>query len=121
MKNRKQTSGISSEQLDLFKKLAEAHPDIVIKGATMPYTSVNGNMYSFLSADGNLNLRLPDSIRNDFMAKFKTKLSEQHGAILKEYVVVPARLFKDMKELKKYMEPSYGYASSLKPKATKKK
>jgi len=40
---------------------------------------------------------------------------------MKEYVAVPDSLFKNTKELKKYLVLSYDYIATLKPKATKRK
>ena len=40
---------------------------------------------------------------------------------MKEYVEVPDALLKKTRELRKSFDLSYAYASSLKPKATKKK
>ncbi len=91
------------------------------KGNTMPYTSLNGHMYSFLSASGVLALRLGETERLDFIKKFKTKLMEQHGTVLKEYVVVPAVLLQDAKTLRPYFDLSLQYIRTLKPKPTKKK
>ena len=39
---------------------------------------------------------------------------------MKEYVAVPEKLLTKTKELKKYLELSYSYAKTLKPKSTKK-
>ena len=40
------------EAVALYETLLATHPEIERKGATMPYTSVNGNMFSLLTADG---------------------------------------------------------------------
>jgi TfoX/Sxy family transcriptional regulator of competence genes len=40
---------------------------------------------------------------------------------MQEYVAVPAALLRNTKELKKYINLSYEYAKTLKPKPTKKK
>ena len=40
---------------------------------------------------------------------------------MKEYVTVPDSLLKDTKTLRKYLELSYAYIKTLKPKSTKKK
>jgi TfoX/Sxy family transcriptional regulator of competence genes len=40
---------------------------------------------------------------------------------MKEYVAVPEGLLKNTKELKKYLDFSYEYAKTLKPKPAKKK
>ena len=67
----------------------------------MPYTSFNGNMFSFLDKHGSCGIRLPEKEREDFLKKYKTKLFETHGTVLKEYVTVPDDLLQKTKELKK--------------------
>jgi TfoX/Sxy family transcriptional regulator of competence genes len=107
--------------LALYEKLVATQEGMERKGATMPYTSVNGHMFSFLSKEGKMALRLPKGERENFLEKYDTELSVQYGAVMKEYVVVPDRLLRETEELKKYFELSYGYVSALKPKPTKKK
>lgn len=107
---------IPADKLALYDKLLESFPEIERKGATMPYTSHNGNMFSFLNPDGELALRLPEEDRIAFLKKYKTKLFEAHGTTLKEYVHVPPALFAKTKDLKKYMGLSYNYAKTLKSK-----
>ncbi len=51
----------------------------------------------------------------------KTKLCEQHGTVMKEYVEVPDALLKKTRELKRVFDVSYAYVSALKPKPTTKK
>ena len=87
----------------------------------MPYTSLNGNMYSLLTPDGTLALRLPSPDREAFLKRYKTTLCEQYGIVMKEYVRVPPALLRDTGALSKYLEVSYRYARSLKPKPTTKK
>jgi|GEM_PF-733237 len=48
-------------------------------------------------------------------------LCEQYGAVMKEYVRVPASLLQNTRALAKYLDVSYRYACSLKPKPTTKK
>ena len=43
------------------------------------------------------------------------------GSVMNEYVAVPDSLLENTKELKKYLDLSYAYAKTLKPKPTKKK
>jgi hypothetical protein len=109
------------EKVDLYKKMVDSCPDAVLKGDTIPYTSLNGHMYSYLSKDDTVALRLPDEDRAKFIDKYKTKLMEQYGVIQKEYVAVPDGLLRKTAELKKYFAISFNYVSSLKPKATSKK
>jgi TfoX/Sxy family transcriptional regulator of competence genes len=78
-------------------------------------------MFSFLTSAGKLALRLPEEERDAFIRKFKTRLCEQHGMVLKEYVEVPAALLKKTRELKEHFDVSCAYVASLKPKATTRK
>lgn len=105
-----------SKQIKLYDDLIQLFPEIEKKGKTLPYTSVNGNMFSFLSKDGEVSIRLLEIDRELFIKKYKSQLSVQHGVVMKEYVVVPEVLLKDRKELKKYFKLSFEYAKSLKKK-----
>lgn len=86
----------------------------------MPYTSLNGNMFSFLDNDGRLGLRLAEQQRTDFLRAHKTTLCEKHGTILKEYVLVPDAVFRNPARMAVYFKASREYARSLKPKPSKK-
>jgi len=108
------------ERVALYNKLVESHPGAERKGATIPYTSLNGNMYSYVSKDGFVALRLGKEDREAFLAKYKTTLVLSYGIIQKEYVTVPDTLLKKTNELKPYFDLSYNYAVTLKPKPTTK-
>jgi hypothetical protein len=112
---------ITADKLELYDNLVATNPAVERKGAAMPYTSVNGHMFSFLTPTGTLALRLPDDARDEFLKKHKSKLCEQHGKVLAEYVEVPDSLLRKTQTLKPYFDRSYAYVSSLKPKPTKKK
>jgi hypothetical protein len=120
MNSKKEKSNFPAEILRLYDQLIKNIPDIERKGATMPYTSLSGNMFSFLGEFG-LGLRLPEKERENFLKKYKTSLYKTHGTTLKEYVVVPEKLLSPLKELKKYFQMSYNYVNSLRPKLSKKK
>jgi len=112
---------IPTERLKLYNKLVEINPKIERKGKTTPYTSVNGHMFTFLSKDGIMGLRLSKIDREHFISKFNSHLMEQHGRIMKEYVSVPNTLLNDIDQLSEYFQKSFNYVSELKPKPTKKK
>jgi hypothetical protein len=107
--------------LALYEELVATNPDVERKGAKMPYTSLNGHMFSLLTQEGKLALRLPSEEREAFLIDFNTTLCEQYGRVMKEYVVVPDDLLAQTQELKKYFDVSYKYVGSLKPKPTKRK
>jgi hypothetical protein len=114
-------SAVPATKVDLYDQLIATHPEIERKGAANPYTSLNGHMFTLLHDSRRLAIRLPEDQREEFLKKHKTTLFEAYGAIMKEYVAVPDALLKNTKELQKYLELSYEYVRTLKPKATKKK
>ena len=112
---------VPSDKLELYEKLVATNPSVQRKGATVPYTSLNGHMFSYLSKQGKLALRLPAAEREAFLKKYKTKLCDAYGTVQREYVEVPDSLLASTRELKKFFDCSYAYVSSLKPKPTTKK
>jgi TfoX/Sxy family transcriptional regulator of competence genes len=120
MSSRK-SNNIPADKLSFYDKLIATNPKIERKGAANPYTSLNGHMFSYLNSSGSLALRLPKEEREKFLKKYKTTLFEAYGAVMKEYVTVPDSLLQKTDELRKYLDLSYEYISTLKPKPTKKK
>jgi hypothetical protein len=83
----KPTAGVVAlEKLALYEKLVATNPKIERKGDTVPYTSLNGHMFSYLSKEGKLALRLPAVEREAFLKKYKAKLCEAYGKVQPEYV-----------------------------------
>jgi hypothetical protein len=120
MSAQKKTSIAHADKIELYDKLIQSNPQIERKGATVPYTALNGHMFSYLHPSGSLALRLPEDEREKFLKKYKTTLFQAYGATQKEYVTVPDRLLKDTKELGIYLALSYAYVKGLKPKKPKK-
>jgi len=108
------------DALEQYEKLVATLPGLERKGDTMPYTSINGHMFSYLHKDGKLALKLPAGLLPDFLAKYNTKLQEAYGIVQKEYAVVPEDLLAKTDELAPYLKASYDYVASQKPKPTKK-
>ena len=105
-------------EIALYEALIATHPEIDQKGKSSPYTSINGNMFTILSANGVLGMRLGVADREAFMETFGTGLYEAHGTVMKEYVAVPAELLAETEKLAPYLAKSYDYAKGLKPKPT---
>ena len=110
-----------SAAVALYEKVVGLMSDVERKGDTMPYTSLNGHMFSMVHKDGSVALRLPTNERDAFLQKYKTTLSSQYGKVQPEYVVVPDALLTKTKELHRFFKISRDYVASLKPKATTKK
>ena len=114
-------STIAEDKVELYDKLIATHPGIERRGDANPYTALNGNMFTILLGSHTLGIRLPETEREKFLKKYGTTLLEAYGAVMKEYVTVPDTLLGKTKELKKYLDLSFEYAGTLKPKATTKK
>src|SRR3984885_12577876 len=110
---------ISPEE-SLYDQLIATNPKIERKGDANPYTSLNGNMFTLLH-QSRLAIRLPEDQREKFLKKYQTTLFEAYGTVMKEYVAVPDALLEKTQELQKYLDASYEYAKTLKPKPTNKK
>ena len=110
-----------ADKLALYEKLVATNPKVERKGATVPYTSLNGHMFSYLSKEGRLALRLPAPEREAFLRKYNATLCSSYGVVQPEYVEVPDALLVKTRELKPFFDAGYTYVSSLKPKPTTRK
>jgi TfoX/Sxy family transcriptional regulator of competence genes len=109
---------VPSDKLQLYEKLVATNPRVQCKGATVRYISLNGHMFSYMSQEGKLALRLPPDQREVFLKKYNAKLCEAYGVVQPEYVEVPASLLSSTRELKKFFDASYSYVAAPKPKPT---
>jgi len=113
MGTKKGTSAAPAATITRYDKLVASDPSVERKGATMPYTSVSGKMFSFLSSDGVVALRLPDGEREAFLKKYRAKLAVSHDTVLVDWVAVPPSLLTKTAELKPYFRKSRAYAETL--------
>ena len=111
-------TSFDAERLAQYDRIIASVSGVERKGKTVPYTSLNGHMFSFLAPSGTLALRLPETERRAFMATYGATLHEAHGTVMKEYVTVPERLFADLSALGPHFRTSHEYVAGLKPKAT---
>ena len=112
-------SAIPPVRLEQYERLVATQPGVERKGATVPYTSLNGHMFSYLSADGTLALRLPASDREAFMQQYDATLQEAYGIVQREYVRVPTELMAETAQLAPWFASSRAYVASLKPKPSR--
>jgi len=83
----KKENEATNDKVALYDKLIATNPAIERKGDTNPYTSYNGNMFTHLTPDGVLSIRLPEKEREAFIIKYKTKLKEAYGIIQKNMLL----------------------------------
>jgi hypothetical protein len=118
MAKRATRSTIPAERIDLYDRLIATLPGIERKGASVPYTSLNGHMFSFLTPTGGLALRLPVGAREAFLERYQTRLHEAHGTVMKDWVSVPDALFADTEALAPHFHASHSHVAAQKPKPT---
>ena len=110
------------EALAQFGAVIEAaHSEAVIKGAKNPYTSRNGHMFSFLTPDGSMALRLSDELGDQFQAEYESGPVMQYGSVMRGYVSVPAELLAKPAQLAPWFDRAWDWIGSLPPKETTKK
>lgn len=110
------------ERLKIYDSIIALVPDIERKGKTMPYTSANGYMFTLLNKDGEIGFRLSKEDGMEFIGKHEDSGPfMSHGATMKDYVLIPERLYIKKKMLKTLLKKSYEHVMSLPPKPTKKK
>jgi hypothetical protein len=109
-----------AEALDLYATVVDGSAgESALKGAKNPYTARNGHMFSFLDIDGMMALRLPDDLRDEFLARYESGPVVQYGSVMRGYVSVPSDLLRKTDELRDWLEKSYDWIGTLEPKPTK--
>jgi hypothetical protein len=107
------------EALAGFDLMIAAVPGVARKGATMPYVSVNGNMYAMISKANVIGIRLDGNDLATFLAAYGAGPFEGiPGFVNKEYAAVPRSLVGDVRSLHNWFRISHAYALRLPPKAT---
>jgi len=59
----KTMTDVQANTLNLYEKLVATNPEVERKGDTMPYTSLNGHMFSLLTKEGRLPQEIQDQTR----------------------------------------------------------
>lgn len=104
------------KKLALYDELVAKCPRFERKGKTMIYTSANGHMFSQLNKDGELGIRFSKDTQEKYIQELGTTTFKSYGATMKGYVLIPEEMWNDLDTLAKYLDESYDYVMSLKPK-----
>jgi hypothetical protein len=105
--------------LEAYERLIATSLGVERKGKTLPYTSLNGHMFSFLDEHGTIALRLSSGDRQAFIDRYGATLTLAQGTVMPEYVSVPDDLADATAVLAPWFERSRSYVAGLKPKPTK--
>ena len=117
----KKPDEVPEERIELYKKLLATHPEIELKGGKkLPYTALSGNMYTMISKDGRIGIRLGKADFKAFIETYNAIQYKNYGATMREYVEIPEHLLENIDELAPYLAMSHDYVQTLKPKSPKK-
>ena len=121
MSAKKAASAAPETETALYIAAVAATKGAELKGATTPYTSLNGNMYSFLDKHGVFAVRLDAGERAKLIELGGTEYIHETGSRMREYVGAPKAILADTGQAVAWLTKSLAYARTLKPKATKRK
>ncbi len=108
---------VPQDKLDLYRRLIDTHPEIELKGGMkLPYTSVNGHMFSSLTKDGRVGIRLSAEDRETFLEEHDAVPFTNYGANIREHVEIPEAMLQKPAQMAPWLARSYTYTLSLKPK-----
>lgn len=93
--------------------------DCGVKGAKNPYTASNGNMFSSLTADGTMALRMSEELAAEFRASYDTGPVVQYGSVMRGYLSVPGALLADTDALVTWFDRAFAWIATLPAKPTK--
>lgn len=110
-----------NDALDQYRALVAGEMSETLKGKANPYTSMNGNMFSFLAKDGAICLRLSDADRQDFLDRFGGGPVMQYGAVMKGYVALTDKVMENAELRRVWAAKCMENARALPPKPTKAK
>ena len=110
-----------ADKLTRYDQLIESIPDLKRSGRATAYTSLNGNMFSFLSPDAILAFRLAKDERAAFLEEHPDAIVQQYGALMKDYVAIPDAMLNAPDVLETLWARCVANARTLKPKATTRK
>ncbi|MDF1695957.1 MAG: hypothetical protein P1U56_09005 [Saprospiraceae bacterium] len=104
------------EKLKVYDALVAKCPRFERKGKTMPYTSANGYMFSLLNKNGEIGFRFSKETQKEYLEKLNTTLFKSYGATMRGYILIKDDLLQNLDEAATYLNESYDYVMTLKPK-----
>ena len=104
------------EKLKIYDELVAKCPRFERKGKTMPYTSVNGHMFSQLNKAGEIGIRFSKEVQEKYIEEFDSTIFKSYNSIMHGYVLIPENMLDDLDNVARYLDESYDYVMSLEPK-----
>ena len=104
---------IDGKIVDRYDEIVAQCDKIERKGKTVPYTSANGHMFSFINKESEFGIRFSKEVQENYIEKFNSGLFHSHNSVMKGYVLIPADVFADDKLMIDLLNESYDYVMSL--------
>jgi hypothetical protein len=105
-----------NEKLKTYDALVAKCARFKRKGKTIPYTSANGYMFSLFNKACEIGIRFSKDKQQAYFKKFNSSNYHSYGATMQGYVLIPEEMWTDLDALSVYLDESYDYVMSLKPK-----
>jgi hypothetical protein len=55
-------------------------------------------------------------VQEKYIQEFNSSIYKSYGAVMKGYVLIPEKMLEDLDNLSRYLNESYDYVMTLKPK-----
>ncbi len=101
------------EQLKVYDALVAKCNRFKRKGKTVPSTTANGHMFSMLNKAGEIGIRFPKSVQQQYIEAWGTTTYKSYNSVMQGYVLVPKHMLTDLDALAVYLNESYDYVMSL--------
>jgi hypothetical protein len=107
---------LDEKKIAFYEKLVAKCPRFEHNGKNLPYTSANGYMFSQLNKDDELGIRFSKEVQEKYIKELKTTYFTSYGAVMRGYVLMPEKLWKDLDRLAEYLNEGYDYVMRLEAK-----
>lgn len=111
----------AKNELELYDQAVELVNGLERLGKTMPYTASNTHMFSIMTKDGRLGIRLSKESREVFNKDKEVKVFKNYGATMREYVEIPSKMLENSQMVADLLLEAWNYVNKLPPRKDKKK
>lgn len=106
-----------NKKLEFYDKIISLNSKLERKGKTMPYTSENGHMFTLFNKAGEIGFRLSKESGSAFLEKHPDSTPyKSYSSFMNGYVLIPESIYGNLDLISEYLEESYQFVLSLKPK-----
>ncbi|NNF33927.1 MAG: hypothetical protein HKN68_07450 [Saprospiraceae bacterium] len=104
------------EKVKLYDSILEVHPECIRKGKNNPYTSMNGHMFSMVTKEGQVAIRMSKDVRAKYMEEVNPEEVVTYNTMMKEYIEISDEMLNDQEAVLSLLDQSIEYIKTLRPK-----